>query len=142
MSVFALVFMTACAQDDVPNNEVPPVVLNAFESEFDNPTHIEWEMAGQDYEVEFEISNVEYKALLDSAGKLLKYKKDITQAELPEAVVSILETEFSDKKYDDFELLNINGEEYYQVEIDEILRDKNIVFTAAGEMTSDTPVWD
>lgn len=142
MSAMALFFITGCAQKDVTKAEIPSVVLNAFEAEFDNPENLEWEKKGKDFEVEFEIAEVEHKALLDNAGKLLKSKKDITQAELPEAVVSILEAEFSDKKYDDFELMNINGEKYYQVEIDEMLKDKNLVFTASGERTSDIPVWD
>jgi len=142
MSLFAVFFITGCAQKNVTKAEIPSVVLNAFKAEFDNPENSEWEMEGNDFEVEFDIAEVEHKALLDSDGKLLKYKKDITQADLPEAVVAILEAEFSDKKYDDFELLNINGEEYYQIEIDETLRDKNIVFTATGENATDIPVWD
>ncbi|MCB7479795.1 PepSY-like domain-containing protein [Christiangramia sediminis] len=142
MSLFAVFFITGCAQKNVTKAEIPSVVLNAFKAEFDNPENSEWEMEGNDFEVEFDIAEVEHKALLDSDGKLLKYKKDITQADLPKAVVAILEAEFSDKKYDDFELLNINGEEYYQIEIDETLRDKNIVFTASGENATDIPVWD
>ena len=142
MSVFAVFFIIGCAQKNGSKVEIPSVVLNAFKAEFDNPENSEWEMKGNDFEVEFDIAEVEHKALLDGDGKLLKYKKDITQADLPEAVVAILEAEFSDKKFDDFELLNINGEEYYQIEIDETLRDKNIVFTATGENATDIPVWD
>jgi len=142
MSLFTLFFITGCAQKNGKKAEIPSVVMNAFNAEFDNPENSEWKKEGKDFEVEFDIANVEHKALLDSTGKLLKYKKDITRADLPEAVVSILENDYSDKNFDDFELLNINGEEYYQIEIDETLRDKNIVFTAAGKMTSDIPVWD
>jgi len=142
MSLIALFFITGCAQKNVNKAEIPSVVMNAFNAEFDNPENSEWKKEGKDFEVEFDIANVEHKALLDSTGKLLKYKKDITRADLPEVVVSILENDYSDKNFDDFELLNINGEEYYQIEIDETLRDKNIVFTAAGKMTSDIPVWD
>ena len=142
LSIFAAFFMTACAQDDKPNTEIPSVVLNAFESEFDNPENADWEMKGEDFEVEFELEKAEYTAILSKTGKVLKYKKDITKTDLPETVASVLQREFSDKKFDDFDLIVIDDDEYYQIEIEETLRDKDIIFTASGEMTSNIPVWD
>ncbi|GGG38520.1 hypothetical protein GCM10011532_22900 [Christiangramia forsetii] len=140
--MFAAFFMTACAQDDKANSEIPSVVLNAFESRFDNPTNTDWEMNGQDYEVEFDLKNVEHTALLNESGELFKYKKDIMETDLPEAVRTALQNEFSDKKFDDFDLLVSGDMEYYQIEIDGTLRDKEVVFTASGEMTTEIPVWD
>lgn len=142
LSIFAAFSMTACAQDDLPNTDIPSVILNTFEAEFDNPTNTDWEMKGEDYEVKFEIQNVEYTALFNGSGALLKYKKDITETDLPEAVTTVLQSEFSSKKFDDFELLDIDNVEYYQVEIEETLRDKVIIFTASGEIASDIPEWD
>ena len=142
LSALALLFITACGQKDVAENEIPSVVLNGLKSKFNNPMKTEWQKLDSNFEVEFEIENTEHKAILDQDGKIIKFKRDISKAELPNPVVKTLEREFADKDFDDFELLNIDGQEYYQVEIDETLKDKNIVFTAEGKTTSDIPVWD
>ncbi|MCM8570844.1 hypothetical protein NE848_15715 [Gramella jeungdoensis] len=142
LGIFTSFFMTACAQDDAPNTEIPSVVLNAFESEFGNPVKTDWETKGEDYEVEFELQNIEHTALMSNTGEVLKYKKDITEAELPEEIKAVLQREFSDKKFDDFELLMIDTVGYYQFEIEGTFRDKDMIFTSTGEMASEVSVWD
>ncbi len=142
LGIFTAFFMTACAQDDSPNTEIPSVVLNTFESEFGNPVNTDWEAKGEDYEVEFEVDTIDHTALISNTGEVLKYKKDITEAELPEEIKTVLQREFSDKKFDDFEMVMIGNVKYYQFEIEGTLRDKDMIFTSTGEMASEVPYWD
>lgn len=69
-----VVTLSACSQE-IPQSEVPSVVLNTFNLEFENATDVEWDKKGSIYEVEFEIDNQDHEALVEETGTLAKYKK-------------------------------------------------------------------
>lgn len=47
---------------DVPQTEVPSLVLNAFAQQFNNPNDVEWEMQREHYQVDFEIDRMDHEA--------------------------------------------------------------------------------
>lgn len=133
--MFCGIISTACGQKTSPA-DVPSVVLNTFNLEFKNVEDVEWEKKGNNYEVEFEIQDVDHAALISAAGKLLKYKKELEINELPEHIkTSIVST--SSGKIGDLDLLVIDNNQYYQVEIDGRLTDSYIILLESGEEVKD-----
>lgn len=141
LSCLILALFISCDKDDAPNTEVPSLILNSFQTEFPNAADVEWEENTGDYEVEFEIEKIDHTVLLNADGDILKLKQDIMTSELPEAVVSLLETEYTDNKIDDIEKLTMNEKIYYQVEFEGLL-DKKVVITETGTVASEISFWD
>lgn len=135
-------FLISCDADDNSNVETPSVVLNTFQSKFPNAQDIEWEKIQDNFEVEFEVDQTEYTALLSPDGKLIKHKNDISLSELPEAVRLYLEEGYETKNIDDIEVLNIEESTYYQVEIERDLSTEKIVLDINGEIIGDIEYMD
>lgn len=132
----------SCDDDDSPNVKTPSVVLNTFQSEFPEATDIEWEEFKDDYEVEFEIENIDHTAILSSDGNLIKYKYDILLSELPETVNQTISSNYDSTKIDDTEILKIDGYTYYQIEFEKNLMDDQVIFNATGEINSEIEYLD
>lgn len=86
---------------DIPQAQVPSVVLNAFKKEFPKASDIEWELKGDVYQVEFEIGFTDHELTLDNTGKILKHKQDIKQTDLPKAVTEVLAKDFAGYRMSD-----------------------------------------
>lgn len=140
---FCTLFMVACQNDDDQTAEnVPAVVANTFQTQFTNVTDIEWEKTGADYEVEFEISNIDHKALINAEGMLVKHKYDVLLTELPQAIQTRIQEDYPNAQIDDSEVLEIDDAIYYQVEIDQNIIDLQKVYEANGEENSTVSYWD
>jgi hypothetical protein len=46
---------------DVPSSQVPSVILNSFKEQFSKATDVEWELNGDQYNVEFDISSADHE---------------------------------------------------------------------------------
>lgn len=57
--------------NDIPASKVPSIVKNAFAKEFSNPMDVEWEKKKKNYEVDFEMEEVDYSARFNPDGQLL-----------------------------------------------------------------------
>src|SRR5690606_7382311 len=82
--------MMGCSlvDNDIPASKVPSVVKNAFEQQYANAVDIDWEKKKDNFEVDFEIANVDYAALYNKQGQLMMTKEDISTRQLPTAVRS------------------------------------------------------
>lgn len=128
--------------NEITSSQVPSIVENTFKSHFPNARDVEWETLSADYEVSFELKNIDHDALLDSSGNLLKYKYEIEETELPEIIKSFLEQEYPQEKWDDPELIIDGNSEYYQLKLDGFFNDKKIVITSLGKVLSNTKYWN
>lgn len=135
-----ILFMTAVAvslvscSQDIPADKVPSVVQNTIQWKFANAVDIEWEKKSNFYEAEFDIANIDYKAHIDAAGKLIVYKMDMNVTELPAAIATAISSEHPGYKIDDAEKLEKDGTTYYQVELDaKGKKDEMLVFTVDGK---------
>ena len=73
--------------------------------------------------------------ILILAGKLVMYKMDIKENELPAAVSSIIRTEYIGYKIDDAEKIEKDGITYYQVELEgKGKKDLKLNFSADGKL--------
>ena len=132
-----------CESDDEDDfrADVPSVVLNAFQSNYPKASDVEWEMLGDDYQVDFEIERVDYEAIFSAEGDMLKYKYEISSTELPEAVKKAITANYANYQIDDTDILVINKDLYYQVELDG-KPDKHLVLNEDGSENASITYWD
>lgn len=132
--------LSACSQD-IPAAKVPSVAQNAVQTKFSNAVNIEWEKKKTGlYEAEFAINSTEYTAWLDATGKLVAYKLDIKENELPATITSAITREHAGYRIDDADKIEKDGITYYQVELDaKGKKDRNLVFSADGKMAPAVP---
>ena len=132
--ILSLLFSLPSFSQDIPAAQVPPAVTKSFTSYFPNSSRVEWERKGNQYEAEFHIKRVDHKALFESNGKLIVYKKDIPQSQLPAAVKQAIRQQYPNYKIDDTERIARSGHVYYQVELDGEPQDLKLVFTKEGKL--------
>lgn len=130
----SLLFSLPSFSQDIPATQVPPAVIKSFTSYFPNTSRVEWERKGKQYEAEFNVKRVDHKALFENNGKLIVYKKDIPQSQLPAAVKQAIRQQYSNYRIDDTERIARSGHVYYQVELDGEPQDLKLVFTKDGKL--------
>jgi len=126
----------SCAQD-IPQNKVPSVVINAFQTKFPDAMDVEWEKKGDIFNVEFDLGKVDHEAWMDATGKIIKHETDIKESELPASVKATIAKDFKDSRIDDVDKIEKDGKVYYNVELDGKTGDRIILFDAAGKQVSD-----
>lgn len=134
------VSFVAC-DNEIASSQVPSIVKNTFMNHFPQARDTEWEIQDEDYEVSFEIDNVDYDALLDSSGNLLKYKYEIARIALPESIKSFLEKNYPQEKWENAEHIIEGNIEYFQLELDDFFKDKKLVVDSSAKELS-TKYWN
>ncbi|GAA5025118.1 hypothetical protein GCM10011506_09380 [Marivirga lumbricoides] len=138
--IFAVIlFMGSTLQaQDIPQSQVPSIIVNEFTSRFPKATDVEWEMDGNFYNVEFEIGwNTDHEVWYNAEGKMVKHKEDISKSELPKAVSDRIETDFKGYSIDDLERITDNGKVVYKMELNALTQtDWDIVIDSEGKVLS------
>lgn len=139
----SLIFLSITACDnEIKSGQVPSIVENTFKSHFPDALDVEWETLIDDYEVSFEIENVDHDALLDSSGKLLKYKYEIDETTMPKNIKFFLEQEYPQEKWDDPEYIIDGNSKYFQLELDGFFKDKKLVVDSMGKVMPNIKYWN
>ena len=141
-SAFSLSFLGFDKDQDIPQSEVPSVVLNALSSAHPTAANIDWEKQKDTYEAEFDIDTKDYTVLISSTGNVVKTKYDVANTELPETIQSQISSNYKNYKLDDVEMVETDGRKYYQVELDGKLKDKKLVLDEAGKEQTSMTYWD
>lgn len=129
-----LIGTTSLFAQDVPESQVPSVILNTFKKEFPKASDVEWEREGELYNVDFEIGFfTDYEAWFEASGKLIKYSEEISESDLPNAVKEALKKEFDGYRIDDVEKFTENNVETYLVEIEKGNDERHILFSKDGK---------
>lgn len=131
-----LVLLLSCNTDDINDTKVPSMALNGFYLEFPKAKEVQWEREALGYRVTFEISGEDHKVLLDPEGNLLKFKKQISFSELPQAVKNRISESYSSANEDKAALLEIGNQKYYEVELERFVINDKLFFNEAGEVIS------
>lgn len=133
-----LTIVSATKAQDILQSQVPSVIVNELNKEFPKATDIEWEMKGDLYNAEFEISgNIDHDVWYNSEGKMVKHKEDISKSELPKAINNVLKTEYNSYSIDDLERITENGKVIYKMELESLTKtDWDIVFDSNGKVLS------
>jgi len=129
---------TAVTAQDLKTEEVPAKVRTSFTTAHTNVQDIEWEKKGDHFKVEFESNKMDHDIWYDAEGNVVKSKMEITESELPAAVVSAVKKAYADYKIDSVEVLEMNGAKTYEVEIEKgWLKERKLIIDASGKVISD-----
>ena len=91
---FSLISFPACSQKNAPDN-----VKKEFSQKFAGARSVKWDSEKpNEWEAEFKINGKEMSACFDDAGKWMETETEISEKELPAAVVNTLKTEFAGYK--------------------------------------------
>lgn len=135
-----LLFSPIAFCQDIPAKQVPAAVIKAFNKYFPNTPKVDWEKKASQYEAEFDVKRTEHKALFESNGQLIVYKRDIPHSQLPQTVKQAIKQQYPHYKIDKTERIARNGHLFYQVELDGKPQDLKVVFTKDGQ-TDNSKGW-
>lgn len=119
---------------DIPQAQVPSVVLNAFKKDFPKAKDIEWELKGELYQVDFEIGFADHEVTLDNTGKLVKHKQEIKQAELPQAVATVIAKDFNGYRVSDISKTIDNAVTTYKLDLKKGQEEWEVTFDETGNI--------
>jgi len=116
--VLALTTTGAIAQD-IPQSQVPAVVVNSFHQKFPKAKNVDWELKGNVYEVEFEtgLFGTDQEAWFQPNGKVLRYKTDINKKELPKSVLVRVKRDFPGYRIEEAKKINAEQKVSYAFEV-------------------------
>lgn len=132
----------SCNDDDYPYADVPSVALNKFLAVYPDAKDVSWKQVAEDYEVDFEVEDVEMKALISTSGELLRQKTEIDISDLPAPVMQVLNDQFGREKIDNPEKVTAGEQTFYQVEIERFFLDDEIVIDENGNLMETKTYWD
>ena len=122
----------------IPQSQVPPVVLKAFQDKFASVSEVKWETKGELYKAEFKVDKRGHDVWIDKAGKITKTKQDFPKKDLPAAIQQQITSEFKAYKLDDADKIEMDGKVFYQVELDGTSDDRKVLFSADGKVQENT----
>ena len=137
--LFYIIGLTLNAHAQViPQSQVPPVVLKAFQEKFASATEVKWETKSELYKAEFKVNKRGHDVWIDKTGKITKTKEDFPKKDLPAAIQQQITSEFKAYKLDDADKIEMDGKVFYQVELDGTADDRKVLFSADGKVQENT----
>ncbi|MBK0371116.1 PepSY-like domain-containing protein [Flavobacterium agrisoli] len=136
LSALSLYFLSnALYAQDVPQSQVPSVVVNVFQQNFQKAYDIEWEMDGDRYKIAFEtgILGNDHEAWYTSTGKLVKHVEEISKSDLPASVLKNIQTTYNGYQIDDIEKITEGLTVTYKMELESFTQDWKIVCNSNGK---------
>lgn len=130
--MLAGILFFSCDNDDYPYSGIPSIVLNEFWAHFPTATDVEFIKAGEDYEVDFEMSGKDAGAVIAHSGILVKEKQEIPFEQLPAEIQNAL-LEYGKDKIEDPEIIKSKDKVFYQVKIKRFLMDEKVVLDKWGK---------
>lgn len=119
---------------DIPQAQVPSVVLNSFKKDFPKASDIEWELKGDVYKAEFEIGFMDHEVTLDKTGKALKHKQDIKESDLPLTVASVIAKDFEGFRLSDISKTISDGSLTYKLDLKKGTKEWVIIIDEMGKV--------
>ncbi len=139
IGAFVLKFFanTAFGQD-IPQSQVPSVVVNNFQQTFPKAFDVEWEIDGENYKVEFETGLLgrDHDVWYDKTGKLIRHKEEISKSDLPQKVLAAINGDFSSYRVDDLKRNTEGDKVTYMLELKTFTEEWKVAFDAEGNVLS------
>lgn len=111
LTVFAV---SACSQE---NKNIPESLQSKFTAMYPKADEVEWSKEDGNFEVNFEIDDVEMSAVLDSKGSLLETESEIDTDNLPGVVKSTIEKDFAGYDIEEAAKIVKDGKTTYEAEL-------------------------
>jgi hypothetical protein len=112
-------------------------VSGSFSAQFPNARDVEWEAAGDVYNVDFEIANVDYEAWYDQNGVRLAYAYDISRPALPQVVKDAAAAKYPGYRIDDTERIYVGEIPAYSLEMESGKSEIDAIFTDNGSFMAE-----
>jgi hypothetical protein len=136
---FALfLFAGATFGQDIPQSQVPPLLVNNFQRAFPKASDVGWKMDGEMYQVEFEtgLPGNDHNAWYDKAGKLIRHKEEISKSHLPKKVLAKIDTDFGGYRADDVRKITEGNKITYTLELKKSDQEWKVAFDPVGNVLS------
>lgn len=130
--VVCLLFAGTVYAQDLPQQDVPSVVVNVFNQRFPKAVDVEWEKKGDLYNVEFEIGRRDHEAWIDGKGNMVRHKQEISSRELPKAVTSSIKKMFTAYRLSDVDKIQEGDKTRYKVEVKTLTAEQDLWFDDKG----------
>lgn len=137
MSSFVLgLFTNVAFAQDIPQSQVPSVVVNSFQKEFPKAYDVEWELDGENYKVEFEtgVLGTDHDVWYDKTGKSIRHIEEISKSDLPQKILAKINNDFSGYRMDDLERITDDGKTSYKVELKSFTEKWKVAFDSEGNV--------
>lgn len=136
---FALaLFANTAFGQDIPQSQVPSVIVNNFQQTFPKAYDIEWELDGENYKVEFEtgLLGTDHDVWYDKTGKLVRHKEEISKSDLPQKVLAKINSDFSGYRVDDVKKITEGKKTTYTLELKTFSEEWKVAFDNEGNILS------
>lgn len=111
--------------------DVPVDITTTFNKNYPSAKDVEWEKEGNNYEVEFQLNNVENSVLYDSKGAALQVEVEIPLSELPKKITDACAKAHPGTTIKEASrITDSTGNVTYEVEIDK----KDYIYDMSGNM--------
>jgi len=102
------------------SNKVPENILETFNNQFSTAEDIVWSKENDTtWEVEFELNNIEYAALLNEEGHIIEIEHEVYTDEIPTEVLSVLNKNFESYQIEESEISEKNNKIFYEFELED-----------------------
>lgn len=129
LTLIAGMITTFTFAQKLKENQVPNPVKKAFKKQYPTTKGMKWEKEKSNYEVEFEIKEIDYSVLMDSSGNILETEKEITIDALPTATKEYVSKNYAGQKIKEAaEITDAKKIVTYEVEIN----GKDLIFDSKG----------
>lgn len=119
----------------IKENAVPSVVKNAFQKQYPSAKEVKWEMENGNYEVNFDLNEVDHSVLMDVNGKVLETEVEIKITELPAGVLEYVKNNYSGQKVKEAaKITDAKGIITYEAEI----KGKDLIFDSNGKFIKES----
>lgn len=132
MGIIVIVCFTACGQT---GKDLPSEVKTAFSRKFPDATGVKWDKESDtEWEAEFKLNGTEYTASFDPAGTWMETEYEITSVDIPTAVKSKLDNEFSDYKIEESVVSETPEGKVYEFELKAGKEEMDITIDMSGNV--------
>lgn len=123
---------------EMPQNQVPSVIVNNFQKQFPKAFDVEWELKGNLYQVEYEIGalGADHESWYNQTGKLVQHKEEISKKDLPQKVLSSIDKSFSLYRIDDVKKITETNNVTYTLELKSFTEEWKVAYDNNGKLLS------
>lgn len=131
-------FATTVFGQDIPQSQVPSVIVNNFQQTFPKANDIEWALDGEQYKVEFEtgLPGIDHDVWFDKTGKVTRHKEEISKSDLPKKVLEKINGEYSSYRVDDVKKISEGDKATYTLELKKLTEEWKVAFDSEGNVLS------
>lgn len=112
----------------------PENVIKAFNQKFPSATDVEWDKENShEFEASFKLKDQKYSANYSNAGEWLETESPLSYEQLPEKVKNTFKSSYPKAEVEGVSKIeNHKGEISFEIEIEKLLRDKEVFFNDQG----------